>query len=130
MTTPDASSLTILIVDDNEELRSMLGEVLERMGHQVQSTDKAKDALSTMERVNIDLVLLDLKMPGVSGFGLLKLMRRRQLPVPVIVVSAHISQDVVKELAEVGIEGMLAKPFKKDRMKEEIERVRKAYLSG
>ena len=72
----------------------MLVEVLERMGHQVQSTDKAKDALSTMERVNIDLVLLDLKMPGVSGFGLLQLLRRRQLPVPVIVVSAHLSQEV------------------------------------
>ena len=122
-------SLRVLIVDDNEELRKMLGEVLERMGYGVESTDKAKEALSIVERGKADLMLLDLKMPGVGGFDLLKLVRRRHLPIPVIVVSAHISQDVAKELAKVGIQGMIAKPFKRERMTEEIDRVVQQYLT-
>jgi DNA-binding NtrC family response regulator len=122
--------LRILIVDDNQELRTMLSEILERSGYGVQSTDKAKDALSIIERGQADLVLLDLKMPAIGGFDLLKLIRRRHLPIPVIVVSAHISQEVAKELAVVGIQGMIAKPFKKDRMTEEIERVIKQHITG
>ena len=126
----DPTKLRLLIVDDNEELRTMLGEVLARTGYEVQSTDKAKDALSIIERGRADLLLLDLKMPGVGGFDLLKILRRRHLPIPVIVVSAHISQDVAKQLAVVGIQGMIAKPFKKERITEEIERVVKKHLTG
>lgn len=123
-------ALRILIVDDNEELRKMLGEILERTGYEVKSTDKAKDALAIIERGHADLLLLDLKMPGVGGFDLLKLIRRRHLPIPVIVVSAHISEEVAKQLAVVGIQGMIAKPFKKDRMTDEINRVVQKHLTG
>jgi len=117
-------------VDDNEELRSMLTEILDRLGYTVQSTDKAKEAISLIERGAADLCLLDLKMPGVGGIELLKVLRRRHFPIPVIVVSAHISQEVAKDLAEIGIQAMIAKPFKKDRMADEIQRVTQQYLSG
>ncbi len=122
------TALSILIVDDNAELRTILGEILERLGHTVLSTDKAKDALSLIERGDVNLCLLDLKMPGVTGFELLKVIRRRRLPIPVIVVSAHISQDAAKELTEIGVQGMVAKPFKKERIAEEIQRVAKRNL--
>ena len=121
-------TLRILIVDDNPELRQMLGEILEREGYKIQSTDKAKEALSGIERGNVDLCLLDLNMPGVSGFDLLKLIRRRHFPIPIIVVSAYISETVAKDLAVAGVQGMVAKPFKKDRIAEEIKRVAKQYL--
>ena len=123
-----STALRILIIDDNEELRSMLGEILERLGYTVQSTEKAKDALTIIERGDADLCLLDLKMPGVTGFELLKVIRRRHLPIPIIVVSAHISQDAARELAEIGVQGMVAKPFKKDRIAEEIQRVAQKHL--
>jgi len=123
-----STALRILIIDDNEELRSMLVEILERVGYTVQSTEKAKDALTIIERGDADLCLLDLIMPGVTGFELLKVIRRRRLPIPIIVVSAHISQDAAKELAEIGVQGMVAKPFKKDRIAEEIQRVAKKHL--
>jgi len=121
-------TLRILIVDDNPELRQILGEILEREGYKIQSTDKAKEALSVIERGNVDLCLLDLNMPGVSGFDLLKLIRRRHFPIPIIVVSAYISETVAKDLAVAGVHGMVAKPFKKDRIAEEIKRVAKQYL--
>ena len=106
----------------------MLGEVLERLGYSVQSMARAKEALAAMERGDVDLCLLDLNMPGVSGFEILKLIRRRHLPIPIIVVSAYISETVAKDLAAVGIQGMVAKPFKKDRIAEEIQRVAKQHL--
>jgi CheY-like chemotaxis protein len=106
----------------------MMTEILERLEYTVHSTDKAKEALSTIEHGTVDLCLLDLNMPGVSGFELLKLVRRRHLPIPVIVVSAYISETVAKDLAAVGIQGMVAKPFKKDRITEEIQRVAKKFL--
>lgn len=124
------AAIRILIVDDNEELRTMLGQILDKEGYDVQSTEKAKDALAIIERGNADLCLLDLKMPGVGGFELLKILRRRHLPIPVIVVSAHISEGVARELATVGIQGMIAKPFKKDRMTDEIQRVVKAHIGS
>ena len=128
--TAAAQTLKILIVDDNPELRKMLGEILEREGYQIKSTDKAKEALSAIERGDADLLLLDLNMPGVSGFDLLKLIRRRHFPIPIIVVSAYISETVAKDLAGVGVQGMVAKPFKKDRIAEEIQRVAKTYLGA
>jgi DNA-binding NarL/FixJ family response regulator len=67
-------------------------------------------------------------MRGVSHFEPLNLFRRRHLPIPIIVVSAYISETVAKDLAAVGIHGMVAKPFKKDRIAEEIQRVAKQRL--
>ena len=87
------------------------------------ATEKAKEALSSIERGDVDLVMLDLKMPGVGGLDLLKVMRRRQFPVPVIVVSGYISEDIAKALTATSVQGMVAKPFKKDRLAEELERV-------
>ncbi len=123
-----STALRILIIDDNEELRSMLGNILEGLGYTIRSTDKAKDALSIIERRDADLCLLDLKMPGVTGFELLKVIRRRHLPIPIIVVSAYISQDAAQELAEIGVQGMVAKPSKKDRIAEEIQKVAQKHL--
>tara|TARA_B110000116_G_C16379303_1_gene377804 strand:- start:157 stop:549 length:393 start_codon:yes stop_codon:yes gene_type:complete len=121
--------LKILIVDDNPEIRKLLGEILERKGYEIQSTDKAKQVLSVIERGKADLCLLDLNMPAVSGFDLLKLIRRRHFRIPIIVVSAYISESVAKDLAVTGVQGMVAKPFKNDRIVEEIQRVAKQYLS-
>lgn len=67
--------------------------------------------------------MLDLKMPGVGGLDLLKVIRRRQFPIPVIVVSGFISEDIANALTTTGVQGMVAKPFKKDRLAEELDRV-------
>ena len=62
-------------------------------------------------------------MPGASGMDLLTVLQRRRLQVPVIVVSAYVSQDIAGQLAEKGVRGIVAKPFKKERIEGEIRRV-------
>jgi CheY-like chemotaxis protein len=74
--------------------------------------------------------VLDLKMPGVGGLELLKVIRRRHFSIPVIVVSGFISQDVAKALAATGVQGMVAKPFKQDRLEEELDRVATRYFGN
>ncbi len=106
-------NVRILIVEDDEDMRGLLVETVNRLGYSATATEKAKEALASIERGDIDLVMLDLKMPGVGGLDLLKVIRRRQFPIPVIVVSGFISEDIAKTLAATGVQGMVAKPFKK-----------------
>ena len=120
-------NVRVLIVEDDEAMRGLLLETVNRLGYPATATEKAKEALSSIERGDTDLVMLDLKMPGVGGLELLKVIRRRQFPIPVIVVSGYISEDAAKALATTGVQGMVAKPFKKDRLAEELDRVATRY---
>ena len=86
-------------------------------------TGKANDALYFIERGRADLVLLDLNMPGASGKDLLTVLQRRRLEVPIIIVSAYVSRDIAVQVAQKGVKGIVAKPFKKDRIEGEIRRV-------
>ena len=111
-------------------MRGLLVETVNRLGYPAVATDKAKEALSSIERGDADLIMLDLKMPGVGGLELLKVIRRRHFSIPVIVVSSFISQDVAKALAATGVQGMVAKPFKQDRLEEELDRVATRYFGN
>ena len=62
-------------------------------------------------------------MPGASGKDLLTVLQRRRLEVPIIIVSAYVSQDIAGQFAEKGVKGIVAKPFKKDRIEGEVRRV-------
>ena len=123
-------SVRILIVEDDEDMRGLLLETVNRLGYPAIATEKAKEALSSIERGDTDLVMLDLKMPGVGGLDLLKVIRRRHFPIPVIVVSGFISKDIAKALTATGVQGMVAKPFKKDRLAEELDRVATRYFGN
>jgi len=62
-------------------------------------------------------------MPGASGLDVLKVLRRRRIQTPTIIVSAHVSADVAQELAELGISGIVAKPFRRERLEAEIKKI-------
>jgi DNA-binding NtrC family response regulator len=113
----------ILVVDDEEDVRTLLTTLIEKMGHESVETGRAKDALTLIERGKADLMLLDLNMPGVTGLELLKLIRRRRIMIPVVVVSAHVSAEIAKELSNLNIQGVLAKPFKRDRFEALIRKL-------
>ena len=109
-----------MIVDDEEDVRDMLAILVTKMGYESIPVGKPRDALVQIERGNADLLLLDLNMPGATGLDMLKILRRRRIMIPTIIVSAHVSSDVTQQLAELHISGIVAKPFKKDRLEAEI----------
>jgi serine/threonine protein kinase len=101
------------VVDDNELNRDMLGRRLEKKGYRVVTADSGRHALDALAREPIDLVLLDIEMPGMSGMEVLKTVRqtRGAAELPVIMATArHDSTDVVEAL-QAGANDYVTKPL-------------------
>src|SRR5947199_1184188 len=111
MTTPRPSRL--LIVDDNEMNRDMLARRLLRKGYVVELAENAKELLERIEKHAIDLVLLDIEMPEISGLDALQKLRERHsaAELPIIMVTAKTqSEDIIKAL-DLGANDYLTKPI-------------------
>jgi adenylate cyclase len=106
-------SSRILVVDDNAANRDVLARRLMREGHQVVTAANGASALELVAGQNFDLVLLDLIMPEMSGFELLRRLKAAQhtSDVPVIVISALDELDSIVRCIEAGAEDYLTKPF-------------------
>lgn len=79
----------ILVVDDNEDVRRCSEEVLSRGGYEVRTAQGGFEALALMRKALPDLIITDLKMPNMSGFELLSIVRRRFPQIPVIVITGE-----------------------------------------
>ena len=103
----------VLIVDDNEMNRDMLSRRLERKGYSILEAASAHSLLERIEKEPVDLVLLDIEMPGISGLDALRKLRERFAPaeLPVIMVTAKDrSEDIVTAL-DLGANDYLTKPI-------------------
>src|SRR3989440_10946377 len=103
----------LLIVDDNEMNRDMLARRLARKGYEIGLAENAQQLLQRVEREGVDLVLLDIEMPEISGLDALKTLREAYSPIelPVIMVTAkNQSEDIVKAL-DMGANDYLTKPI-------------------
>ena len=103
----------ILVVDDNASNRDLLSRRLQRQGHTVLQAKDGAAALALIEKEVFDLVLLDLMMPGVSGYDVLALLKNdpRFREIPVIMISALTELDSIVRCIEAGADDYLAKPF-------------------
>jgi len=110
---PTQLEATLLVVDDNEMNRDMLSRRLERRGYRVLTADDGQPALDLLERESVDLVLLDIMMPGLDGIEVLKTLRAKHSAgeLPVIMTTAKgDSRDVVEAL-DLGANDYVTKPI-------------------
>ena len=98
----------ILIIDDDVSIRHMLARVLVGEGYEVVSAANGEGGLKIVEKGGVDLVLLDLKMPGMSGQDALKLLRAECPELPVIIISAFSRQQFA---GLAGASALLQKPL-------------------
>jgi class 3 adenylate cyclase len=103
----------ILVVDDNAANRDLLSRRLQRQGHRVMTAESGAAALALSAENGFDLVLLDLMMPGMSGFEVLSRLKGSEKTghIPVIMISALDEIDSAVRCIEAGAEDYLAKPF-------------------
>jgi class 3 adenylate cyclase len=108
-----AEAGNILVVDDNAANREMLSRRLARVGHRVQVVANGPDALALLRQQPIDLVLLDVLMPEMSGYDVLQHLTADEAlrEIPVVMISALDEMDSVVRCIELGAEDYLPKPF-------------------
>ncbi len=120
----------ILAVDDRLENRELLARYLARSGHFVVTAASGEEALRTLEQSDVDVVLLDLVMPGMDGREVLRRIKEHEewRVTPVIVISGHQDMEDIIECIEAGADDYLFKPFNQvllqARIKAGIERKR------
>ncbi len=107
----------ILVVDDQFGIRILLQEVLEREGYHVQVAADGHEALNAIRGTEFDLVLLDMKIPGMDGIEILTNIRKVNTQLKVIMMTAYGELDLIKEAAALQAIGHFTKPFDIDEIK-------------
>jgi CheY-like chemotaxis protein len=101
----------VLVVDDQRVVRQYLQFVLQRAGYDVVLASDGEQGIQALAARGVDLVLTDLKMPGMDGFDVLRYVRQSPRPVPVVLMTAYGSPEMAEEARRLGAFAYLAKPF-------------------
>lgn len=112
------SKASILVVDDDATLRHLLVDTLSSIGYETDSAADGIEALGKLKDGKYDLMISDIRMPGVDGFGLLKRVRRRYPDLPVLFITGYPSPELIGRASP---DGFLAKPFRISRIETLIE---------
>jgi putative nucleotidyltransferase with HDIG domain len=112
----------ILIVDDEKSIRLLLKEVLEKEGYTVRTTADAFDALDLVRSTDIDLVLTDIKMPGMSGIELIEEASKIKDDVIFMIMTGYASIDSARKAMKYGVYDYISKPFDLSYMKLAVSR--------
>jgi DNA-binding response OmpR family regulator len=99
----------ILVVDDDAAILEIVADVLEYEGYVVETALNGATAIEVVERTAPRLVLLDMRMPLLDGWGFARVLRERGIELPILVMTA--ARDAAGWADEIGAAGFLAKPF-------------------
>jgi two-component system NtrC family response regulator len=113
---------TVLVIDDDNNMRWVIRRALTQAGYNVAMAASGEEGLELLAQEPIDLVLLDLKMPGLDGLGVLRRFRQGSADVPVILLTAYASVQTAVEAMKLGATDYLSKPFDVEALKLAVER--------
>jgi len=112
----------ILVVDDDPTILATVSEVLDMEGFAVMTATNGAEALVAVDQTVPSLVLLDMRMPVLDGWGFMRAVRERGLTLTVVVMTA--AADARRWGREIGAEGVLAKPFDIDELVRAVQQWR------
>ncbi len=107
----------ILIIEDDEEMRSLLADFLREEGYEADSVDNGSEAFRILAQEPFDLVITDIRMPGLTGLDVLSAIKKFQFEIPVIVITAFGGEEVYRRSIARGADGYLEKPIHFHRLK-------------
>ncbi|OQY01882.1 MAG: Fis family transcriptional regulator [Desulfobacteraceae bacterium 4572_130] len=116
-------NMKILIVDDELVVRESLYHWFSREGYDTKSAQSGNKALQKLSRENFDILFVDMKMPGMSGFELLKKVKKLYPDTAVVIITAYGSIDSAVGAMKIGASDYLLKPFKPDQLSLVMEKI-------
>lgn len=123
-------SMSVLVVDDEKMMRDLVERILSKEGFAVDTAPSGKEALKKLEKNPVDLIISDIKMPGMDGLELLKAVKSKHPDISVIMMTAFGDTYAVKDALLLGADEYVTKPFKSDEMTFVVERVYWRLLSS
>ncbi|RSL28911.1 response regulator [Salibacterium salarium] len=113
----------ILIVDDQYGIRVLLNEILQKDGYKIMEASNGIQALDILEKEEPDLMLLDMKIPGMDGVEILQERENKQLSAhtKVVLMTAYGELNMMNEAQKLGASTYISKPFDIDEVRNEIE---------
>ncbi|KAB2491585.1 response regulator [Priestia endophytica] len=112
----------ILIVDDQYGIRILLTEVLQKEGYKTLQASNGFEAIDIAKERTPDLVLLDMKIPGMDGIEILKRLKELDETVKVIIMTAYGELDMIQEAKDLGALTHFAKPFDIDEIRQAVKK--------
>jgi len=111
----------VLVVDDEQSVIDLLSTVLEEEGYSCIAATTGENALKKLPMGNVDVALLDLKLPGISGMDVLRVIKSTYPETAVIVVTASGDAQTAVEAMKIGAVDYITKPFELERVSHAIE---------
>ena len=119
----DAPKIRILIVDDAGPVVVLCVNVLQALGYAVKGANRGEQAVEIMRKEPFDLLVLDYKMPGMSGFEVYAQAKQLHPKMSVILVTGHGTPEILNEANRMGFNAILLKPFTSDELRSTVETV-------
>lgn len=118
-----AARKKILIVDDAGPVVVLCVNVLQALGYSVKGANRGETAVELMRKEPFDLMVLDYKMPGMSGFDVFQQARTLHPTMAVVLVTGHGTPEIINEATRLGFHAILLKPFTSDELRGTVEKV-------
>lgn len=117
--------LNILAIDDSLTIRTLVSQTLKNAGHNVEIAVDGNDGIRVFQEYETDIVVTDLNMPNLDGFGVIEKIRsgEKNNRVPIMILTTENSSDLKNRAREIGASGWITKPFNEDTLLSAIERV-------
>ena len=111
---------TILCVDDEPAVGLILQDTLERLGHRAIGTSSVPQALGALEKGDVDLIISDFRMPGLSGLEFLELLREQGRDIPLIILTGHATIEHAVAAIKAGASDYITKPLQADQLEHAV----------
>lgn len=118
-------SLSVLAIDDSRTMRNLLSAALGRVGYEVEVAEDGRDGLERFVNSDPDVVITDINMPNLDGFGFIEAARdlTRDRVVPILVLTTESAPELRARARSAGATGWIVKPFDDEKLVWAIERV-------
>jgi two-component system, sensor histidine kinase and response regulator len=113
-----ASSAKIMVIEDDSAIRATLIDILELNGHTVVHAANGTDGVALARRARPDVILTDISMPGLDGFDVIRALHadERTRSIPIIIISASVEPERMRQGMDLGAEDFIVKPFTEDQV--------------